>query len=223
MSSLRSCLGIFPSGRCSGLLHPPSWRGTRLCSSTQATFPAAPSQLRASFDDAGFPQNLFRTLLIPSRDVRALIEDPSIAAITLTGSVDAGRQVAEAAGAALKKTVLELGGSDAYLVLADANIERAAEICAAARMVNGGQSCIAGKQFIVVLEVREAFELALVDRMQSYTIGDPRDSERNLVPCRASGPATTSTPKWRRASRREHACSRAEKSPNSRELGTRRR
>jgi succinate-semialdehyde dehydrogenase / glutarate-semialdehyde dehydrogenase len=78
--------------------------------------------------------------------------------------------------------VLELGGSDAYVVLADADIERAAEICAAARMVNGGQSCIAGKRFIVVSEVREAFERALAHRMQSYTMGDPRDSETKLGP-----------------------------------------
>ncbi|HUZ90734.1 MAG TPA: aldehyde dehydrogenase family protein, partial [Methylocella sp.] len=80
--------------------------------------PGCALAIESVFRDAGFPQNLFRTLLIPSRDVRALIEDPNIAAITLTGSVDAGRQVAGAAGAALKKTVLELGGSDAYVVLA---------------------------------------------------------------------------------------------------------
>ena len=89
------------------------------------------------FRDAGFPDNLFRTLLIPSRDVRALIEHPAIAAVTLTGSVEAGRQVAAAAGAVLKKSVLELGGSDAYLILEDADIDAAARVCAAARMVNG--------------------------------------------------------------------------------------
>jgi succinate-semialdehyde dehydrogenase/glutarate-semialdehyde dehydrogenase len=79
-------------------------------------------------------------VLIPSRDVQALIEDPAIAAVTLTGSVGAGRQVAGAAGAVLKKSVLELGGSDAYLVLEDADIAKAAQVCAAARMVNAGQS-----------------------------------------------------------------------------------
>jgi succinate-semialdehyde dehydrogenase/glutarate-semialdehyde dehydrogenase len=144
--------------------------------------PGCALAIESIFRDAGFPRDLFRTLLIPSRDVRALIEDPSIAAITLTGSVTAGRQVAGAAGAALKKTVLELGGSDAYLVLADADIERAAAICAAARMVNGGQSCVAGKRFIVVPEVRKAFERAFVDRMQSYKIGDPRDQGTKLGP-----------------------------------------
>jgi succinate-semialdehyde dehydrogenase/glutarate-semialdehyde dehydrogenase len=144
--------------------------------------PGCALAIESVFRDAGFPENLFRTLLVPSRDVRALIEDPNIAAVTLTGSVDAGRQVAAAAGASLKKTVLELGGADAYLVLADANIERAAEICAVARMINGGQSCIAGKRFIVAAEVREAFERVLVDRMQAYTFGNPRDPETKLGP-----------------------------------------
>jgi succinate-semialdehyde dehydrogenase / glutarate-semialdehyde dehydrogenase len=144
--------------------------------------PGCALAIESVFRDAGFPQNVFRTVLIPSCDVGALIEDRSIAAVTLTGSVDAGRQVAEAPGAALKKTVLELGGADAYLILADANIERAAEICAAARMVNGGQSCVAGKRFIVVPAIREALEQALVQRMQSYTIGDPRDPGAKLGP-----------------------------------------
>ena len=134
------------------------------------------------FRDAGFPDNLFRTLLIPSRDVRALIEHPAIAAVTLTGSVEAGRQVAAAAGAVLKKSVLELGGSDAYLILEDADIDAAARVCAAARMVNGGQSCIAGKRFIVVASVRDAFERAFVEAMRAYQIGDPRKETTKLGP-----------------------------------------
>ena len=144
--------------------------------------PGCALAIESVFRYAGFPQNLFRTLLVPSRDVRALIEAPTIAAVTLTGSVEAGRQVAAAAGASLKKTVLELGGEDAYLVLADADIDKAAEICTAARMINGGQSCIAGKRFIVEFEVREAFELALVSRMQDYAFGDPRDPSTKLGP-----------------------------------------
>jgi succinate-semialdehyde dehydrogenase/glutarate-semialdehyde dehydrogenase len=134
------------------------------------------------FQEAGFPADLFRTALIPSRDVRALIEDPNIAAVTLTGSVAAGREVARAAGGALKKVVLELGGSDAYLVLEDADIDKAAEVCAAARMVNGGQSCIAGKRFVVLRQVREAFERALVEKMAGYRMGDPRDPQTRLGP-----------------------------------------
>jgi succinate-semialdehyde dehydrogenase/glutarate-semialdehyde dehydrogenase len=134
------------------------------------------------FREAGFPDNLFRTVLIPSRDVRTLIDDPAIAAVTLTGSVEAGRQVAGAAGAALKKSVMELGGSDPYLVLEDADVDHAAKVCAAARMVNGGQSCIAGKRFIVVAPVRERFEQAFVGAMQDYRMGDPRDPETTLGP-----------------------------------------
>ncbi|HEV2532474.1 NAD-dependent succinate-semialdehyde dehydrogenase [Phenylobacterium sp.] len=134
------------------------------------------------FRQAGFPENLFRTALIPGKAVRALIEDDNIAAVTLTGSVEAGRQVASAAGGALKKCVLELGGSDAYLVLADVDVDKAAGVAAAARMVNGGQSCIAGKRFIVLAEVRQAFEQALVAKMQAFQMGDPRDPATRLGP-----------------------------------------
>jgi succinate-semialdehyde dehydrogenase/glutarate-semialdehyde dehydrogenase len=111
-----------------------------------------------------------------------VIEDPSIAAVSLTGSVEAGRQVASQAGGVLKKCVLELGGSDPYLVLEDADIPAAAKVAATARMVNGGQSCIAGKRFIVVAEVREAFEQALVDAMKVFVMGDPRQEATRLGP-----------------------------------------
>ena len=134
------------------------------------------------FREAGFPADVFRTLMIPSRDVRAVIEDDAIAAVSLTGSVEAGRQVAAQAGGALKKCVLELGGSDAYLVLEDADIAAAAQVAAAARMVNAGQSCIAGKRFIVVSEVRQAFEQALAKAMGAYEMGDPRDAATRLGP-----------------------------------------
>jgi succinate-semialdehyde dehydrogenase/glutarate-semialdehyde dehydrogenase len=138
------------------------------------------------FREAGFPEDVFRTLLIPSRDVRAVIEHDAIAAVSLTGSVEAGRQVATQAGGVLKKCVLELGGSDAYLVLEDVDIPGAAEVAAAARMVNGGQSCIAGKRFIVVAEVREAFEQALVSAMAPYKAGDPRKAETRLGPMQSA-------------------------------------
>jgi succinate-semialdehyde dehydrogenase/glutarate-semialdehyde dehydrogenase len=134
------------------------------------------------FREAGFPEDVFRTLLIPSRDVRAVIEGDAIAAVSLTGSVDAGRQVASQAGGVLKKCVLELGGSDAYVVLEDVHVEGAAEVAAAARMVNGGQSCIAGKRFIVVAEIREAFEQALVKAMAAYQMGNPRQAATRLGP-----------------------------------------
>jgi succinate-semialdehyde dehydrogenase/glutarate-semialdehyde dehydrogenase len=148
--------------------------------------PGSALAIESVFREAGFPENLFRTVLVPSRDVRALIEDPAIAAVTLTGSVEAGRQVAGAAGAVLKKSVLELGGSDAYLVLEDADIAKAAQVCAAARMVNAGQSCIAGKRFIVVPAVREAFERAFAAAMGSYAMGDPRDDATKLGPLQST-------------------------------------
>jgi succinate-semialdehyde dehydrogenase / glutarate-semialdehyde dehydrogenase len=134
------------------------------------------------FREAGFPADIFRTLLIPSRDVEALIGNPAIAAVTLTGSVAAGQSVASAAGKNLKKAVLELGGSDAYLILGDADIEKAAAVSVAARMVNGGQSCIAGKRFIVVSSAKEAFERAFVAKMQGIAMGDPGNPETKLGP-----------------------------------------
>ena len=132
--------------------------------------------------DAGVPRDLFRALILPSSDVEALIRDEHVAAVTLTGSVAAGKAVAAAAGSMLKKCVLELGGSDAYVILEDAGIEQAAKVAAAARMVNGGQSCIAGKRFIVVREVLDSFEEALVEAMRPYAMGDPRDEATRLGP-----------------------------------------
>lgn len=144
--------------------------------------PGCAVAIEAVFRDAGFPPDVFRTVLIGSSGVKALIEDDSIAAVSLTGSVEAGRKVATQAGAVLKKCVLELGGSDAYLVLDDADPAAAAEVAAAARMVNGGQSCIAGKRFIVLASVREAFEQALARKMAEYALGDPRDPATKLGP-----------------------------------------
>lgn len=144
--------------------------------------PGCALAIEAVFRDAGFPPNLFSTVLIPSSDIEALIKSDSIAAVTLTGSVAAGRSVAAIAGGELKKTVLELGGSDAYLVLADADVKAAAKVAAAARMVNGGQSCIAGKRFIAVREIKAEFERAFVEAMQAYEIGDPAQEGTKLGP-----------------------------------------
>ena len=131
---------------------------------------------------AGVPRDLFRTLLLPSREVEALIKDDNVAAVTLTGSVGAGKSVATAAGSVLKKCVLELGGSDAYVVLEDVDVQAAAKVAAAARMVNGGQSCIAGKRFIVVRSTLEPFERALVEAMRAYEMGDPTQDGTKLGP-----------------------------------------
>jgi succinate-semialdehyde dehydrogenase/glutarate-semialdehyde dehydrogenase len=132
--------------------------------------------------EAGLPDNLFKTLLLPSSEVEALIRDDNVAAITLTGSVAAGRSVATAAATVLKKCVLELGGSDAYVILEDVDIEAAARVAAAARMVNGGQSCIAGKRFIVVRSILEQFEEALVEAMSAYEMADPTRADTKLGP-----------------------------------------
>ena len=132
--------------------------------------------------EAGVPRDLFRTVLLDSKHVEALIREEHIAAVTLTGSVAAGRSVATAAGSVLKKCVLELGGSDAYIVLEDADVEAAAMVAAKARMVNGGQSCIAGKRFIVVRSILEPFERAMVEAMRTYSMGDPTDEGTKLGP-----------------------------------------
>jgi succinate-semialdehyde dehydrogenase/glutarate-semialdehyde dehydrogenase len=144
--------------------------------------PGCALALESVFRAAGCPENIFRTVLVGSEQVRALIEDDNIAAVTITGSVAAGKAVAAVAGGVLKKVVLELGGSDAYLVLEDADIAHAAKVCAEARMKNGGQSCDAGKRFIVVDAVRAAFEAAFVEEMRGFEIGDPTDPRTRLGP-----------------------------------------
>lgn len=144
--------------------------------------PGCALAIEALLRDAGFPAHLFRTLLIGSDQVESVIEHPLIRAVTLTGSTPAGRAVAAKAGAMLKKTVLELGGSDPYVILADADVERAAAICAKSRLINSGQSCIAAKRFVVVEAVREPFERLLVAHMQAARVGDPMDEATEVGP-----------------------------------------
>ena len=134
------------------------------------------------FRRSGFPGNLFRTLMIDSSRVKAVIENPLVRAVTLTGSAPAGRAVASIAGGMLKKTVLELGGSDPYLVLRDADLELAAAVCTKGRLVNSGQSCIAAKRFIVVEEVRGEFERLFVTRMGAAKMGDPLRDDTEIGP-----------------------------------------
>lgn len=134
------------------------------------------------FHDAGLPTGVMQTLLISTKEVEALIKDPRIAAVTLTGSTEAGRKVAAQAGAALKPCVLELGGSDPYLVLEDADLDQAAEICAAARLVNTGQSCVSAKRFIVHQKVRTEFQKKLVKQIAAYRVGDPTDERTQIGP-----------------------------------------
>ncbi len=132
--------------------------------------------------DAGFPDGLFQTLLIGSGAVDRVIENPIIKAVTLTGSTPAGKAVAAKAGSELKKTVLELGGSDPYLILDDSGLEETAENCSAARLVNGGQSCVAAKRFIVLETLRERFEALMVENMKGYRMGDPLEDDVQVGP-----------------------------------------
>ena len=120
------------------------------------------------FKEAGFPENLFRTILVPSSQMEDVIKNEHIKAVTLTGSVPAGKSVAKIAGSVLKKTVMELGGSDPYLILEDADLETASETCVNARLINGGQSCIAAKRFIVAERVYNSFEKLFIEKMECY-------------------------------------------------------
>jgi len=134
------------------------------------------------FRQAGFPDGVFRTLLVGSDQVRAVIEHPLVRAVTLTGSTPAGKSVAAQAGAVLKKTVLELGGSDPYLILEDADLEQTVATCVAARLVNSGQSCVAAKRFIAVDAIREAFTERFVALMRTKKMGDPLDPGTDVGP-----------------------------------------
>lgn len=138
--------------------------------------------IEAIFRAAGFPEHLFRTLVIGSDQVASVIDDRRIAAVTLTGSTPAGQAVASRAGQALKKTVLELGGSDPYVVLADADLELAVAACVTGRLQNTGQSCIAAKRFIVVAEIYDEFQERLLQAMSEKTFGDPYDENMDLGP-----------------------------------------
>ena len=132
--------------------------------------------------EAGFPQGVFQTLMISSKLVDKVIEHPTVKAVTLTGSTKAGQAVAAKAGSLIKKTVLELGGSDAYVVLADADLEAAATICASSRLINNGQSCIAAKRFIVEKPVLKTFTQLVKQKMQQRVLGDPKDPQTDLGP-----------------------------------------
>ena len=144
--------------------------------------PGCALALEEAFARAGFPEGAFTTLMIPARTVGEVIAHPAVRAVSLTGSEAAGRQVAALAGASLKKTVLELGGSDAFVVLADADVEHAALQAAAARTINSGQSCIAAKRFIVEEPVAGRFETALIASMAAVSVGDPFERSVQLGP-----------------------------------------
>lgn len=131
---------------------------------------------------AGFPDGTFQTLLVPGDRVKKVVEDPRVRAATLTGSEEAGRSLAAAAGAQLKKVVLELGGSDPFIVLPSADFEQAVETAVKARVQNAGQSCIAAKRFIVHEQLADRFEKEFSKRMAALRVGDPEDDQTELGP-----------------------------------------
>lgn len=134
------------------------------------------------FVDAGFPANVFRTLLIGASQVETVLDHKSVFAVSLTGSASAGQKVASAAGARLKKSVMELGGSDPLVVLADADLEEAVKVAAKSRCRNTGQTCISAKRFIVMDEVYDKFVSGLMKSMSSLVMGDPFDPKTDMGP-----------------------------------------
>jgi succinate-semialdehyde dehydrogenase / glutarate-semialdehyde dehydrogenase len=134
------------------------------------------------FARAGFPEGAFQTLLIGSDGVESVLNDPRVAAATLTGSEPAGRSVASIAGKQIKKTVLELGGSDPFIVMSSANLDEAVTSAVKARTINNGQSCIAAKRFIVAAEIYEEFERRFVSKMEALKIGDPLEEATEIGP-----------------------------------------
>ncbi|HEX6981765.1 MAG TPA: NAD-dependent succinate-semialdehyde dehydrogenase [Balneolaceae bacterium] len=132
--------------------------------------------------DAGIPEPVFRSVIADNDKAQMMIKHPGIAAVTLTGSVRAGKAVASAAGSELKKTVLELGGSDPYIILADADLEKAAETCVNSRLINSGQSCIAAKRFIAVEDIYDSFLELIIEKMHEKKIGDPFDESTDVGP-----------------------------------------
>lgn len=157
------------AGNAALLKHAPISTGTALC-------------IEKLFQEAGFPENLFRTLVVSDSRTDNLIAHPQIAAVTLTGSPNAGKMVGAAAANALKKSVLELGGNDPYLILEDANLDQAAEACVVSRMNNAGQVCIAAKRVIIVSSIREKFLSLLQDKLHRYRMGNPLDPHTDIGP-----------------------------------------
>lgn len=144
--------------------------------------PLSARYLDALFTRGGFPEGSFSALMIPAKDVNAIIDDWRIKAVTLTGSEPAGRAVAERAGRQVKKSVLELGGSDAFIVMPSADLDQAATVAVTARTHNNGQSCIAGKRFIVHTDVYDRWVPLFVEKMAALVVGDPMKDETQIGP-----------------------------------------
>lgn len=144
--------------------------------------PQCALEIEGLFRAAGFPEGVFQTLLVGSERVEKLVQDPRVAAVTLTGSLLAGRSVASAAGKAIKKTVLELGGSDPFIVMPSADLEKAIRTAVQARTVNNGQSCIAAKRFVIHQRIADEFQRGFVAAMAALRVGDPLDDLTDIGP-----------------------------------------
>jgi succinate-semialdehyde dehydrogenase/glutarate-semialdehyde dehydrogenase len=144
--------------------------------------PGCAEAIQEVFEEAGYPEGVFQSLIVGSDEIEPVIEDDRVRAVTLTGSARAGRAVGSTAGENLKKSVLELGGSDPFVVLDDADLEAAAETGALARTINSGQSCIAAKRFVVHTDVYDEFLGAFRDEMASLVVGDPTDEDTDVGP-----------------------------------------
>jgi succinate-semialdehyde dehydrogenase / glutarate-semialdehyde dehydrogenase len=144
--------------------------------------PQCALKIEEVFRTAGFPEGIFQTLLIPSQKVDKILNDSRIVAASLTGSEDAGVQVGTAAARRIKKVVLELGGSDPFIVMPSANLDEAVTTAVKARVQNNGQSCIAAKRFIVAEQIADEFERKFVSKMQALKLGDPLDEKTELGP-----------------------------------------
>ncbi|HEX4640030.1 MAG TPA: NAD-dependent succinate-semialdehyde dehydrogenase, partial [Chthoniobacterales bacterium] len=147
-----------------------------------ANVPQCALAIEDIFQRAGFPDAVFQTLLIETKQVPSIIDDPRVKAVTLTGSERAGSEVASAAARQIKKSVLELGGSDPYIVMPSANLSAAVKTGVAARIQNAGQSCIAAKRFILADKIYEEFLSKFVEQMRALKVGDPFDPKTEIGP-----------------------------------------
>ena len=172
----------FPFWQVFRFLAPALMAGNTAVLKHASNVPGCAMAIEELIREAGFPENVFRTLLIGSEHVEKVIKHHAIKGVSLTGSTQAGKSVAAIAGGELKKCVLELGGSDPYIILKDADLKQAAKICAAGRLLNAGQSCIGAKRFIVVDDVYPEFLEYFTHEMNEYNFGDPSDPEITMGP-----------------------------------------
>lgn len=172
----------FPFWQVFRFLAPTLMAGNTAVLKHASNVPGCAMAIEELIREAGLPENVFRTLLIDSSQVESVIRHPVVKAVSLTGSTPAGRSVAAIAGSELKKCVLELGGSDPYLILKDAALEQSAIVCATSRLLNAGQSCIAAKRFIIVEDVYTHFLEHFTHQMNEVRFGDPCDPEITMGP-----------------------------------------